>query len=74
MLPLFLLMAHVTFNSGITRDLFNLAHKWMGHLKGGVAIATVGACACFSAVSASSMATAATMGLVAIPRNEATQI
>lgn len=66
-LPLFLLMAHVTFNSGITRDLFNLAHKWVGHFKGGVAIATVGACACFSAVSASSMATAATMGLVAIP-------
>lgn len=66
-LPLFVLMAHITFSSGVTTDLFNLAHKWLGHQRGGVAMATVGGCAGFAAVSASSMATAATMGLVAIP-------
>ncbi|MBN1227241.1 MAG: TRAP transporter large permease [Deltaproteobacteria bacterium] len=66
-LPLFLLMANITFSSGISGQLFNLANKWLGHNRGGAAMATVGACAGFAAVSASSIATAATMGLMAIP-------
>ncbi|MFC1532119.1 TRAP transporter large permease [Thermodesulfobacteriota bacterium] len=66
-LPLFLIMAQVTFATGIGKDLFNLASKWLGHLPGGIAMASVGACAIFAAVSASSLATAATMGLIALP-------
>lgn len=66
-LPLFLLMAFIIFAVGLSQDLYNLASKWMGHLRGGIAIATVWACAGFAAVSASSAATSATMGLVAIP-------
>ncbi|HUT67206.1 MAG TPA: TRAP transporter large permease subunit [Dehalococcoidales bacterium] len=66
-LPLFLFMAQITFVSGLSKDLYNLASKWLGHQPGGVAMATVGACAGFAAVSASSLATASTMGLVAIP-------
>jgi C4-dicarboxylate transporter DctM subunit len=66
-LPLFLLMAHVVFVSGMGHDIFNLAAKWLGHLPGGIAQAAVAGCAGFAAVSASSIATAATMGLVAIP-------
>jgi C4-dicarboxylate transporter DctM subunit len=65
--PLFLLMAHIVFNTGMGEDLYRLAAKWLGHLPGGVAIASVAGCAGFAAVSASSMATAATMGLVALP-------
>ena len=65
--PLFILMAHVVFNSGMGKDLYNLAAKWLGHKPGGVAMASVAGCAGFAAVSASSMATAATMGLVALP-------
>jgi len=66
-LPLFLVMAYVTLASGLTKDLYNLVSKWIGHLSGGIAMATVGACAGFAAVSASSIATAATMGSVALP-------
>jgi C4-dicarboxylate transporter DctM subunit len=66
-LPLFILMAHVCFASGLTTDLYNLASKWLGSRRGGLAMATVGACAGFAAVSASSLATAATMGLTALP-------
>ena len=66
-LPLFILMAQITFVSGLSRDLYNLAAKWLGSRPGGLAMATAGACAGFAAVSASSLATAATMGLVAIP-------
>ncbi|MFC1532433.1 TRAP transporter large permease [Thermodesulfobacteriota bacterium] len=66
-LPLFMLMANVCFASGIGSDLYNVARKWLGHYPGGIAIASVGACAGFAAVSASSIATAVTMGLVALP-------
>lgn len=66
-LPLFLLMAQIAFVSGISKDLYDLAAKWLGHKPGGMAIATIGGCAGFAAISASSLATAATMGLVALP-------
>ena len=66
-LPLFLLMAQVIFSGGLGRDLFNVANKWLGYKRGGVAMAAVGASAVFAAVSASSIATASTMGLISIP-------
>ena len=66
-LPLFILLAHVVFASGLSGDLYNLASKWVGHLPGGIAMATIGVCAGFSAVSASAVACAATMGMVAMP-------
>lgn len=66
-IPLFLFMAHLLFASGIGRDLYEFASKWMGRRRGGLAMATVGASAGFAAVSASSLATTATMGLVAMP-------
>ncbi|MBN1847607.1 MAG: TRAP transporter large permease [Deltaproteobacteria bacterium] len=67
-LPLFLLMAQIIFVSGLSDDLYDVAAKWLGRLRGGIAIATIGGCAVFAAVSASSLATAVTMGLVAIPQ------
>lgn len=66
-LPLFLLMAHVIFASGLSKDLYNLAAKWLGHQPGGLAMATVGGCAAFAAMSASSLATVVTLGLVSMP-------
>ena len=66
-LALFLLMAQVASVSGVTDDLYNAASKWLGHLPGGIGLATIGACGVFAAVSASSIATAVTMGLVALP-------
>jgi C4-dicarboxylate transporter DctM subunit len=69
-LPLFILMAEICSVSGISKDLFNLASKWLGRLPGGLAMATVGACAGFGAVSSSAIATAATIGLVAFPEME----
>jgi C4-dicarboxylate transporter DctM subunit len=43
-LPLFLLMAHVVFAAGFSRDLYDVAAKWLGHQRGGIAMATVGGC------------------------------
>jgi len=66
-IPLFVLMGQVAFHSGISGRLFNSAHKFFGHLRGGLAIATIGACAAFSAICGSTSATAATMSSVALP-------
>ncbi|HVN95152.1 MAG TPA: TRAP transporter large permease [Syntrophorhabdaceae bacterium] len=66
-LPLFLLMAQVTFASGFGADLFNLAAKLLGHRRGGLGMASIGGAAGFAACSGSSLATAATVGLVALP-------
>jgi tripartite ATP-independent transporter DctM subunit len=60
-------MGQFAYVSGISTDIYNTVYNWMGHLRGGLAIATVLACAFFSAVSGSSLATGATMGMVAIP-------
>ncbi|MFC1902009.1 TRAP transporter large permease [Chloroflexota bacterium] len=65
--PLFMFMAHIVFSVGLGKDLYDFVSKWLGWLPGGLAIATVGACAIFAAVSASSIATAVTLGLVALP-------
>ena len=66
-IPLFVLMGEFCFHGDISGDLYAAAHKFLGGLKGGLAMATVGACAAFAAVSGSSMATAATMSTVALP-------
>lgn len=66
-LPLFLLMAHLCFSAGASRDFFNAASKLAGHRRGGLALASIGACAGFGAISGSSLATAATVGAVALP-------
>jgi tripartite ATP-independent transporter DctM subunit len=66
-IPLFIVMGGFASSSGITRDLYGAFEKWMRRLPGGLAIATIGACGGFAAVSGSSVATAATMGTVALP-------
>ncbi len=66
-IPLFVLMGLFCFYSGLSKDLYYTMYKWLGHLPGGLAMATIGACAGFAAVSGSSLACAATMGTVALP-------
>jgi C4-dicarboxylate transporter DctM subunit len=66
-LPLFLLMADICLNAGLGKSLFQLVYVWIGRIQGGLAVATIGACAMFAAASASSIATAVTIGMVAIP-------
>jgi len=66
-IPLFVLMGQVSFHSGISRRLFDTAYHWLGPLPGGLAMATVGACAAFGAICGSGPATAATMAMVALP-------
>ena len=66
-IPLFVLMGEFCFHSGITGKLYDAAYKWLGRLPGGLAIATVGACAGFACVTGSSVATVATIGSVAFP-------
>jgi C4-dicarboxylate transporter DctM subunit len=66
-LPLFLLMAHLCFTAGASRDFFNAAAGLIGHRRGGLALATIAGCAGFGAVSGSSLATAATMGQIGLP-------
>ena len=65
--PIFLLMGHLAGLSGMSRALFKAAEAWLGHHKGGVAMAAVGACAGFGSICGSSLATAATMAQVALP-------
>jgi len=65
--PLFVFMGQILFYAGISRKLYDAAHAWLGHYKGGLAMATVGACAGFSAICGSTNATAATMATVALP-------
>jgi len=66
-IPLFILMGSFCFFAGLSKDLYDAVHSWLGQLRGGLAMATVGACAGFAAISGSSLATAATMGTVALP-------
>lgn len=66
-IPLFVFMGQISFHSGISRRLFNTAYHWLGHLPGGLAMATVGACTFFGAICGSGPATAATMASVALP-------
>ena len=65
--PLFLLMSNVLLRGGVGRDLFSAVQAWVGHWPGGLAVATILSCGLFAAISGSSVATAATIGTVAIP-------
>ncbi|OIQ40196.1 MAG: C4-dicarboxylate ABC transporter permease [Roseobacter sp. MedPE-SWde] len=65
--PMFLLMGHFATLGGMSTALFKAAEGFLGHKKGGVAMASIGACAGFGAICGSSLATAATMGRVALP-------
>lgn len=66
-IPAFIFMAQVFDNAGFGANLFEVCEKWMGHKRGGLAIASIVACAIFAAISASSVATVLTVGLVAVP-------
>ena len=66
-IPMFLLMGTFVSNSGMSRDLFRTANAFVGHLRGGLGIATVAACGGFAAICGSSVATAATFSAVAYP-------
>jgi C4-dicarboxylate transporter DctM subunit len=66
-IPLFLLMGSLAARAGISADIYKMAAAWVGHRRGGLAMATVVGCAGFGALCGSSVATAATMGRVALP-------
>ena len=66
-IPLFLLMGNLAGKAGMSEALFKFTSACLGHRKGGVAMATIGACAGFGAICGSSLATAGTMGKVALP-------
>jgi C4-dicarboxylate transporter, DctM subunit len=66
--PLFVLMGHLANETGIGQELYGAAQTWLRHRRGGLAMATVAACAGFAAISGSSVATAATMTTVALPQ------
>ncbi len=66
-LPLFLMMGSFAAAAGLSGDIYRLAHAMLGRRRGGLAMATIGGCAGFGAVTGSSLATAATIGRVALP-------
>lgn len=67
-IPLFAFMAHIMINGRVVDDLYYAAHTFTRHLPGGLAVATILACTIFAAISGSSVATALTIGAVAIPQ------
>ena len=70
-LPMFILTAHLMFKIGAGEDLFNMCAAWLGRISGSLGMATIFSCAIFAAISASSVATALTIGLIAIPALQA---
>ena len=66
-IPLFVLMGQLASQSRLGVDFYQAVYRWVGSLRGGLCMATICACAGFAAISGSSLATAATMGLVALP-------
>ncbi|MBK8907096.1 MAG: TRAP transporter large permease [Rhodospirillales bacterium] len=66
-IPLFILMGQFASHAGLSRALFQAANAWIGHFRGGLAMAGIGGCAGFGAICGSSLATAATMAKVALP-------
>ena len=70
-IPLFMLMGQFATNGGLSKALFKFAAAFLGHWRGGLAMAATGACAGFGAICGSSLATAATMGQVALPELKA---
>ncbi len=65
--PLFVLMGNLVTRAGLSEELYRASHAFLGHRRGGLAMATIVACGGFSAISGSSVATAATMAKVAVP-------
>ncbi len=68
--PLFVLMGAVAARSGLSQELYSAFNAWIGAFRGGLALATIGACGAFAAICGSSVATAATMSKVALPEME----
>ncbi len=66
-IPLFILMGQFATHSNMGKEVYHMAYRWLGFLPGGLAMATIGACACFAAISGSSLATVATFGMVSLP-------
>lgn len=66
-IPLFVLMGEICYAAGLSKDAYYAVYRWLGTLPGGLALATIGGCAGFAAVSGTTGATAATMGTVALP-------
>jgi tripartite ATP-independent transporter DctM subunit len=66
-IPMFILMGAFASTSGMSEELFRASRAWIGHLRGGLALSTISACAGFAAINGSSVATAATMTNVALP-------
>ncbi|MFY0543927.1 TRAP transporter large permease [Brevibacillus sp. H7] len=66
-LPMYVLMSQILLFSGVGRELYDMASKWLRHLPGGLGLATLTCCGIFAAISGSSVATAVTIGTVAIP-------
>jgi tripartite ATP-independent transporter DctM subunit len=66
-LPMFVLMGNIASRAGLSRDLFRAANAWLGWMRGGVAMSAIAACGGFGAVCGSSLATASTMGQIALP-------
>ena len=66
-IPLFVLMGQFAYASGLSKDIYTSVHRWFGQLPGGLAMATIVGCAGFASICGSSLATAATMGTVALP-------
>ncbi|WP_300460188.1 TRAP transporter large permease [Desulfobacula sp.] len=69
-IPLFVIMGELASVSGLSQGIYTVADKWLRRLPGGLGIATIGACAGFAAICGSSVATAATLGRVALPEME----
>lgn len=69
--PLFVVMGALARESGISAELYQATTAWVGRVRGGLAMATIGACAGFAAICGSSVATAATMGRIALPEMRA---
>jgi len=65
--PVFLLTSNILLKAGVAKDLFDAVQRWVGGVRGGVAIATIISCGIFAAISGSSVAVAAMIGTVAIP-------
>ncbi len=67
-IPLFVMMGVFASHAGLSRSLFDVINSFLGHVRGGLAITTIGACALFGAICGSSLATVATIGRVAMPQ------
>src|SRR3954454_14742666 len=66
-IPMFVLMGYLAGNAGLSQSLYRACNAWLGHRRGGLALATIGGCGAFAAICGSSVATAATMAQIALP-------